>query len=332
MVAVQRAQAIGGWLQIVFQHVCAASACGSSGIPLHEFETFVRWLDGQRHDGVLKVATVHDVLGGALRPAVAAPAAAATRLQIANGSFENAGPTPDLTQCFTTSSNGEGNAFSSRRVSDHHSGAWAQEVVVTKVGGAVKLQSAQDLGSCAPPIQRQHRYRIGVWYKASAPIVLAAYSRRPTGSYSSFGTSATFPAASQWTQAVWTTKGAPATADLALSVGVVFAQQGTYVIDDFSVADAGLAAKAEPQASLVDIDSSENDGQGPQDLFVPSDSGPTVPAGPAAATLKANQHHGLLLTLEILGALVLMWIVVVMLDRRFRQIHRRTRSRGPAHR
>jgi hypothetical protein len=329
-VAVQRAQATGGWLQFVFQRICATTPCAGDGIRLGEFETFVRWLDEQRRDADLTIATVRGVLGGTLQPAVAPPPATATRLQIINSSFENAGSTPDSAQCFTSGTNGDSNVFTSRRVSDHHTGAWSQEVAVTQVTGAVKLQSTQDLGSCAPPITAQHTYRIGVWYKATGPIELAAYTRRPTGAYASFGSSAPFPAASQWTLAVWTTKGAPATANLALSVGVLLKQAGTYLIDDFSIADAGLAARAEIQPASVDTDSRE--GGGPQDLFVPSDTAPTIPAGPAAVALKANQHYGLLLSLEIVGALVVMWVLVVALDRRFKQIHRRTRTRGPAHR
>jgi Polysaccharide deacetylase len=338
MVAVQRAQATGGWLQLVFQRVCASAACVSNGIARPEFDSFARWLDGQRRDGALTISTVHDVLGGNLRPAVAAPAATATSLRIANSSFETAGSisdgaaTSDVAQCFTTSTNGDGNVFAARRVSDRHSGSWAQEVVVAKVSGAVKLQSAQDLGSCAPPIASQHTYRISVWYKSSAPVVLAAYTRRPTGGYSAFGTSPTFPATNRWSRAVWTTKGAPATPNLALSVGAVFKQPGTYILDDFGVADAGLAARAEAQASLVETDSRESIGQGPDGLFIPSDTAPTIPAGPAAVSLKANQRHGWLLTLEVCGALILMWGLFALLDRRFRYIHRRTRTRAPAHR
>jgi hypothetical protein len=332
MVAVQRAQATGGWLQIAFQHLCSAAPCSSNGIPLHEFETFARWLGGQRGAGALSVSTVHDVLGGVVRPAVAPPAATVTRLQITNSSLEDAGPTPDATRCFVTSTSGDDNAFTSRRVPDRHTGSWAQEIVVTKVRGWVKLQSAQDLGSCAPPIRPQHGYRISVWYKSSAPIAILASSRRQTGSYSSFGTSLTFPAASRWTRAVWTTKGAPVTQNLALSVGVVIKDAGTYVIDDFDVADAGLAAQGTETQGLVDTDSGRDSGQGAEGLFVPSDTAPTVPAGPTAASLKANPRHGVQLILYIVVALAFMWGLVVALDHRFGYLHRRTRTRWPIHR
>jgi peptidoglycan/xylan/chitin deacetylase (PgdA/CDA1 family) len=323
-VAVQRAQATGGWLQFVFTRVCVTAPCATNGINLSEFEAFARWLDGQRRAGGITIATVHDVLGGNVRPAVAAPPATATVQQITNAGFENVGPTPDAPQCYSTVTNAADNTFTSRRSADRHSGAWAQEIVVTKVTGAVKLQSAQDLGSCAPPITAHHAYRVAVWYKSTAPIELVASTRRPTGGYSTFGGSTAFPAVSQWTEASWTTKGAPSTENLALSVGILFKEAGTYLIDDFTITDAGVAPQAESESSTVDSDLS--DGSGPQDLFVPSDIGPTIPAGPAAATLEANQHYGLLLTLEIIGALVLMWLLVVALDRRFRQIHRRTRN------
>ena len=326
-VAVQRAQATGGWVQIAFQHLCPVGPCASNGFPLPQFETFLQWLDRQRRSGALAISTVHDVLGESVRPAVAGPAATVPGLQVTNASFERAGVTPDSTQCFDVAA-ADGNVFAAHRVNDHRGGAWAQQVVVsTVVGSGVRLQSAQDLGSCAPSIGPRHAYRIGVWYKSSAPVQIVAYLRRPNGGYTSFGTSAAFPASSHWTQAVWTTKGATATQNLALGVGVLFKTVGTYVIDDLSVADAGLAPVGRPvQNAAVETDSQE--ANGPGDLFVPPDTTPVIAAGPTATTLAANRRHGWELTAEITAALAIMWGIVVALDRRFGQLHRATRLLG----
>jgi hypothetical protein len=323
MVAVRRAQAVGGWLQLVFHHLCTAAPCVSNGIQAHQFEAFVRWLDSQRRAGALAVSTVRDVLGGEVKPAVSPLPATVTQLRITNASLEAPGPTPNAPRCFALGTAGDDNVFSTRRVADHHEGGSAQEVVVTKVSGGVKLQSSQDLGSCAPPITPGHGYRVGLWYKSTAPIAIVAYSRRPTGGYSSLGASPTFAASSRWRQAVWTTNGAPDTANLAISVGALFRTVGTYLIDDFSIADAGPTHRVS-EAPPVDTDSHEGSGQGPGDLFVPSDTAPAVPAGPTAPSMAASQRHGWELALEVAAALAIMWGLVVALDRRFGQLHRGT--------
>jgi peptidoglycan/xylan/chitin deacetylase (PgdA/CDA1 family) len=59
----------GGWVQIVFHHVC--DSCDAYSVTPANLTSFLDWLKGQVDGGAVVVKTVNEVIGGSLKPAVA---------------------------------------------------------------------------------------------------------------------------------------------------------------------------------------------------------------------------------------------------------------------
>ena len=57
----------GGWVQLVFHHVC--DQCDAYSITPAHLDEFLTWLDGQAGNGV-SVQTTQQVIGGAAKPPV----------------------------------------------------------------------------------------------------------------------------------------------------------------------------------------------------------------------------------------------------------------------
>ncbi|MCI2239948.1 polysaccharide deacetylase family protein [Paenibacillus sp. TRM 82003] len=61
----------GGWVPLVFHHVCTCPEEGSAAISPHDFAAFVEWLAAR--GPATRVATVSEVAGGSPRPVVGTP-------------------------------------------------------------------------------------------------------------------------------------------------------------------------------------------------------------------------------------------------------------------
>ena len=66
----QAEQTGGGWVQIVFHQIC--DGCGIYGVTADELSQFLDWLEPRSADGTT-TATVSQVIGGGVKPAVAGP-------------------------------------------------------------------------------------------------------------------------------------------------------------------------------------------------------------------------------------------------------------------
>jgi len=326
---VNAAERSGGWLQLVFHMNCDGSACAPDAIRADQFTAFVRWLSGQQAQHALTVAPVRDVVGGAVRPAVAPPPPTATQLAVQNASFEESTSAGGVPRCYELATDGGSQAFTAARVPDAHSGRWAERIEVTGALGGARVITTQDLGSCAPPVLGGHGYSLGVWYKSTVPVKIIAYYRLPAGGFHFLGGSQEFPPASTWTYASWTSRAVPDSLDSALSFGLWLPTDGAATVDDLSVADAGVPP-AKPSHAGASHSATPKTSRPPEPgqylAFHPPVGGLAVPAGPEANAAAASRSAWLLpvnLAL-LLGA---GYAVLVLVDRRLVRLHRRTRLR-----
>jgi Polysaccharide deacetylase len=333
--AVTRIARTDGWLQMVFHRICTTS-CPVNSVRVTEFVKFAGWLARQRDAGTVRNATVKQALRGRLQPKVAAPPGTATTLAFQNGSLEQPGDAPGgPPRCFAYGGLGEESTVSWHAVTNAHAGRLALRATIARTSAGIRLTTMQDLGSCAPPILADGHYRIGFWYIATRPIKTATYARQPRGGYKAFGSALFFPASPTWALASWIVGPAPDRAGMALSLSVQMNAAGVYTFDDFSLSQVPdrrtesqaarrRAAAAKAAAALA---------HGGGDAFLPADANPLLPD-------SERQRVGNDLTgpppwlgyLEIAAALLLAFAAVVMLDRRFSHLHRRTRLQIPSER
>ncbi|QRN99918.1 polysaccharide deacetylase family protein [Archangium violaceum] len=222
-------QAGGGWVPIVFHHICApCNPPQTYSVAPATLTAFLDWLVPRASRGTF-VATMDAVV----------PSPGVQILK--NPSLEadsNGDGTPD---CWQRGGFGT-NSFTWTRTSDAHGGSWAQQVRITSItSGDRKLITLQDSGTCAPPTTTGHHYRISAWYKATTSVRFKAYYRNSSGAWIFWAQGPLLPAQSNYTHAEWTTPPAPAEAR-ALSVGLSIDQVGTLTMDDFALADADAAA------------------------------------------------------------------------------------------
>ncbi|WP_158501993.1 polysaccharide deacetylase family protein [Vitiosangium sp. GDMCC 1.1324] len=234
---VTRAEQAGGWVPIVFHHICGpCDPPQTYSIAPATLTAFLDWLVPRASRGTT-VATMDAVIGGALKPPAGGPSPGGQILK--NPSLEsdsNGDGTPD---CWQRGGFGT-NTFTWTRTSDAHSGSWAQQVRITNItSGDRKLITLQDSGTCAPATTAGHRYHISAWYKATTPVRFKAYVRNSSGAWDFWAQGPLLPAVSSYTQAEWTTPPAPTDAR-ALSVGLSIDTVGTLTMDDFALADAGV--------------------------------------------------------------------------------------------
>jgi hypothetical protein len=201
---------------------------------------------------------VQEVVGGPVQPSVAGPAipaAANGTNAIQNSSLENDTNKDGLPDCFWTDSWGN-QSYSWTRTTDAHTGSFAERVDVSRYNsGDDKLMPAEDLGACSPTVIPGHQYRITAWYKSSAPVYFAVFSRDTNWLWAYWTSSPAFSAASGWTQATWVTPPIPSNIN-GLSFGLSIAQNGSLTVDDLGFDDAnptggGGGADTTPPTSAI---------------------------------------------------------------------------------
>ncbi|MGE5134281.1 MAG: polysaccharide deacetylase family protein [Gemmatimonadota bacterium] len=237
----------GGWVPIVFHHICTAPQCGPLAVRAPLLDAFARWLAQQRSSGV-QVRTVGDVMGGRPRPLVTAPPAAAHGLvnpslekvgisAAVDPSLELAGEPGTFLRCWMPASYGSSVAAWTR-VRDARSGRWALRLTVSGYRtGDVKLLQQFDLGGCAPPVTPGRSYALSNWYRSTTRTQYSVYYRNPAGRWVYWTSSPYFPPSRGWAQASWRTPPVPAGAS-GLTFGLALAANGTLTTDGYRFTQA----------------------------------------------------------------------------------------------
>ncbi|GAA2524509.1 polysaccharide deacetylase family protein [Pilimelia columellifera] len=230
----------GGWVQFVIHHVCEADCGGVYTMKPDLLDDFMTWLAPRADDNTV-VKTVHEVMGGEVKPAVPGPPLPmAPGNLVLNPSLESfgAGYVPS---CFQLGGFGT-NTFSWSRTTDAHSGSFAEQLTINGyTSGDRKLVIAQNSATCAPKATPGTAYRLGVWYKGSwgpaTSVRLVAYYRAG-GVWKYWRTGPVLPTGAGWTKMPdYVTPAAPAGAD-AVSFGLAMTGNGTLITDDYAVSEA----------------------------------------------------------------------------------------------
>ena len=241
---VSRAETRGGWVQITFHNICA-SGCEISVTPT-VLEQFLTWLAPRAASRNTVVKTVGDVVGGAVKPVVAAPAPTplpAGVNGVQNPSLEtlDADGTPS---CWMKGGYGANTATLSV-ASPGRTGAKAAEVAVSGyVDGDAKWLPRFDLGGCSPTVATGHTYSLRSWYTATTVTQYALYLRDEHGAWHYWTSSPWFAPETGYTQAVWTTPEIPS-GMTGLSFGLNVFGNGSLVTDDYAVYDSVGAPPAD---------------------------------------------------------------------------------------
>ena len=229
-----------GWVQILFHHIC--DRCNVYSMTAADFASLLDWLVAQRSQNIT-VKTVHEVIGGPVRPAVTGPSPANPRGRnlLRNPSFEQGLNGDGGPACWDRLAFGsETSTF--RRTTDAHSGTYAERLDVTSyASGNPELVSHQDLGQCAPTVRPGHTYTVSAHYKSTAPARFFVYRRDRIGEWT-WWIGPAVQASSSWSHASLTTPRVPS-GTTAISVGLSLAHTGSLTSDDYSVVDSGTARR-----------------------------------------------------------------------------------------
>jgi Polysaccharide deacetylase/Bacterial Ig domain len=246
---VTQAESAGGWMPIVFHHICDNSCDTYSTTPAI-FGAFLAWLQTQN----VSVKTVSQVIGGSVQAPVSAPQAppAAPGVNgVSNPSLETADTNnAGFPYCWVKSTSGTNNA-SYAETSNAHTGSAAEQVTISSfTSGDAKLITRQDLGECAPSVVTGDSYTASGWYQSTTLTRFVFWYRDGNGGWHYWTQSPQFSSASSWTKAVWATPAVPSGAT-ALSFGMNIAAVGTLATDDYSLADSG----GPPSSPVVSLSS-----------------------------------------------------------------------------
>ncbi|HYY80173.1 MAG TPA: polysaccharide deacetylase, partial [Actinomycetes bacterium] len=243
---------------LTFHHLSDNTSEGSYSITQANLSALLDWL-AQRAGQGTAVKTVHEVIGGSLKPGVPGPVPPVGQ-PLQNASLEGDANGNGVPDCWSFGTFGSNTAVWTR-TSDAHSGGWAERVDITSyTSGDRKLVMTQDLGECTPTVTPGHRQAITAWYKSTSPTQLVTYYRDAVGKWFYWTSSPLFPASGAWAQASWTTPAVPSGAT-AMSFGLNLAAVGSLTTDDYTLDDAGVAPPTVSTA-LGDNASLEIDGNG----------------------------------------------------------------------
>jgi peptidoglycan/xylan/chitin deacetylase (PgdA/CDA1 family) len=243
----------GGWVPLVFHHVCAGGNCGQLSVSQATFREFTQWLAQRAAKGTV-VRTVQQVMGSPAGPMVRAKPAAPHG--VVNPAMESAGPmaatnpsmeTPDRSgapACWMEGQFGKNSAHW-QRIRDAHNGQWAERLVMRDFrSGGAQLVQLFDTGACSLPAQPGKSYQLAAWYKSNLQTQFAVYYRDGAGRWHYWASSPNFPASQGWARAAWNTPPVPAGAS-GISFGLSIFGNGTLVTDDYSF------GRAAPDSALL---------------------------------------------------------------------------------
>ena len=260
--SVTQAESVGGWIQLTFHHI-GASSTDPLNITPALFEQFVVWLKSR--PATTTVQTVHQAVGGTVKPAISGPAVPAQPAGgnlVQNPSLETL--SNGVPQCWQAGGYGT-NTPSFATTSPGRTGSRAETLVMAGyVDGDAKWLPSLDLGGCSPSATPGHTYKLGAWYKSTAATQFAVYYRTGLGAWQYWTSSPWFAAATTYQKASWTSPALPAGAT-GISFGLNLFSNGTLTTDDyelFDVASAPAAAPPAPGTNLVQNASLETAGAG----------------------------------------------------------------------
>jgi peptidoglycan/xylan/chitin deacetylase (PgdA/CDA1 family) len=223
----------GGWIIFTIHDVCA-QACGL-GVTLPELSSVLGWLSRQASHGV-SVRTVHQVIGGPVRPVVAGPRSLRLPPPGVANSRLSAVTTGDIPACFQISRYGTNHATFRYRPRTGPGGAGAEVISLTqRRSGTAQLVPALDLGACAPTVSAGRSYILGAWYESSQPVVFNLYYRTAVGTWLFWVTSPPMAASRDWAKVTWASPAVPAGAG-AVSFGLALTSDGTLATTRYSLA------------------------------------------------------------------------------------------------
>lgn len=230
-------QSGGGWVQLTFHHIC--DGCSPAAVRPADLDAFLSWLKERAGAGDVTVETVHEVIGGTVKPAVRLsppPPAGKGVNAIENPSLEVSGP-DGMPDCWEQAGFGANTATLTRE----HAGHAGRSAVTLRMSGwssgDTKLMPRRDLGQCAPSVVPGHRYALDAWYSSSVRTQFAVYYRTTTGNWR-YLTSGPWLAMSPsaYVRAHWVTPPVPADA-AGLSFGLSLSTNGHLTTDDYLMSD-----------------------------------------------------------------------------------------------
>lgn len=226
----------GGWVVFVIHHLC--DGCDVYSVSPTQLEAFSSWLNSRAANGV-SVATVGDVIGGAVKPGVQGPVAAPASENgnlLQNPSMETINSVTGAPTCWQRAGYGA-NTYSWANTSTAQEGSMAERMDISWFSdGDRRLISSLDLGACAPPTTVGHTYQLSGWYQSQGTVRMVAYSRNSAGNWTFLGQGPLLPATTTYTKATWTTPAMPADST-AISVGYSLRSVGFLVGDNMSLRD-----------------------------------------------------------------------------------------------
>ncbi|MBF4573359.1 cell wall-binding repeat-containing protein [Herbiconiux sp. VKM Ac-1786] len=244
---VTAADAVGGWVQLTFHHICA-STCDTSPenatISSALFDEFTTWLAQWQAGGNGTVKTVQQAVGGAVKPVVAgpplAPAPGPGENGVTNPSLETPGAVANIPQCWWGSSFGSNTPVFST-VTPGRTGATAEKVTVTNyVDGDAKLLALFDESGCSPTVTPGATYSLRAFYMSTANTQFAVYTRDTLGVWKYWTSSPLFAPATIYTEANFTTPAIPADVT-GISFGLNITANGELITDDYALYDSNGA-------------------------------------------------------------------------------------------
>ena len=241
---VTAAERQGGWLPLVFHHVCGGSRCGGLAVRATMLDAFARWLAQRQRLGTV-VRTVGQVTGapdratprvapagphGIVNPSLESVASSGA----VGASLETTSAAPASTpRCWMEGGYGR-NTVRWGRTTDSHGGRWAERLTITGYhSGDAKLLPQFDLGQCSLPVRPGRSYTLGSWYQLTARTQYSVYYRTWSGRWVYWTSSPYFPASTGWARARWPTPPVPAGAS-GLSFGLALFSGGTLTTDSYS--------------------------------------------------------------------------------------------------
>ena len=235
-------------MPIVFHKICAGCDVDSTSPAI--FNSFLDWLQTQQTNGVT-IKTVHDVVGGAELPPVTGPVANPNPgALIQNASLENDQNGDGVPDCWTVGGSGT-NTFTSGISNDEHTGSFAEKISISSFSsGDRRLQTAQDLGQCAPPATPGDSYTASAFLKGSGTYRWVSYYRTEQGAWVYWTQSPVISPSSSYVQSSWKTPAVPAGAT-ALSVGISLRSTGSFTADDFALADNSTGDHTAPVVAIT---------------------------------------------------------------------------------
>ena len=231
----------GGWVTFVLHHVCESECGGVYTISPTLLNQFLDWLEPRADRGTI-VKTLDQVIGGTVQPGVNGPTLPMEPGNLVpNPSLEAVG-SANLPSCYQLGGFGS-NSFSWNRVTDAHTGGYAEQLDITNyTTGDRKLVMQQNTGGCSPHVTPGNKYRARVWYKGAwgpaTQVRLVVYYRDSDQVWKYWKTGPVLPTGETWQQSTdFVTPAVPAGAT-ALSFGLAMTGRGSLVTDDYSLAVA----------------------------------------------------------------------------------------------